>query len=103
VKKNVIDISHLLLLSLLAILDLDLHKAGNLGAAYRTLVGLHPHDLRALNAQAHVAAREHHGVLSHCEAHHALSLGLICDVRCRVIDPVDVVELEDRVIVLQGD
>ena len=49
-----------------------------------------------------MAAREDHGVLGHCEAHHALSLGLICDVRCRVINPVDVVELEDRIIVLRG-
>ena len=87
---------------MLAIFDLDLHKAGHLGAAYGALVGLHPHDLRALYAQAHVAAREHYGVLGHCETHHALSLGLICDVCCRVIDPVDVVELEDRIIVLRG-
>ena len=48
-----------------------------------------------------MAAREHYGVLGHSETHHTLSLGLICDVRCRVIDPVDVVELEDRVIVLR--
>ena len=87
---------------MLAILDLDLHKAGHLGAAYGALVGLHPHDLRALYAQTHVAAREHHGVLGHCETHHTLSLGLICDVRCRVINPVDIVELEDCVIVLRG-
>jgi hypothetical protein len=58
-EKNVNNISHLLLLSLLAILDLDLHEAGHLSPAYRALVGLHPHDLRALYAQAHVAAREH--------------------------------------------
>jgi hypothetical protein len=89
-------------LSLLTILDLDLHEAGHLGAAYGALVGLHPHDLRALNAQAHVAAREHHGVLGHSEAHHALSLGLICDVCCRVVNTVNIIELEDRVIVLRG-
>jgi hypothetical protein len=67
-------------LSLLAILDLEFHEAGYLGAAYGALFGLHPHDLRALDAQAHVAARKHHGVLGHCETHHALSLRLICDV-----------------------
>ena len=49
-----------------------------------------------------MAAREHHGVLGHGKAHHALSLGLICDVRCRVINAVDIIELEDRVIVLRG-
>ena len=87
---------------MLTILDLDLHEAGHLGAAYGALVGLHPHDLRALNAQAHVAAREHHGVLCHRETHHALSLGLICDVCCRVVNTVNVIELKDSVIVLRG-
>ena len=79
----------------------DVQKRGNLSSANRTLIGLHSDYLRALNAQAHVPAGEHHGVLGGRETHHTFSLRLICDVRCRVIDTVDVVQLENRVVVLE--
>lgn len=82
------------------LLDLDLHEAGDGRPADGALVGLHAHDLRALDAEAHVAAGQHHGVLRGCEADHALALGLVRDVRRCVVDAVDVVQVEDRVVVL---
>ena len=45
-------------------------------------------------------AWEDDGVLGRREAHHAFSLCLICDVGRSVIDTIDVVQLENRVVVL---
>ena len=47
-----------------------------------------------------MAAGQHHSVLRHCETNHALSLGLIGYVGGRVVDAVDVIQVEDRVVVL---
>lgn len=69
-------------------------------AAYGALVRLHAHYLAALDAQAHVSAGQHHRVLSHCEADHALSLRLIRYVGGGVVDTVDVIQVKDRVVVL---
>ena len=85
---------------MLTILDLYLHKTGHLCTANRTLICLHSHDLRALNAQAHVTAWKNHGVLRCGEAYDTLSLRLISDVSGRVINTVDVIKLEDCVVIL---
>jgi hypothetical protein len=87
-------------LLLSSVFDLDLHEAGDLCAANRAFISLHAYDLTALNAQAHVSTGEYDRVLGHSETYHALSLGLISYVGCRVIYAVDVIQLEDRVVVL---
>jgi hypothetical protein len=84
------------------LLDLDLHEAGDCGPANGALVGLHADNLRALNAQTHVAAREHHCILSSCEANDTLSLSLVRDIGSCVVDAVDVVQVKDRVVVLHS-
>lgn len=48
-------------------------------------------------------AREHNRVLGRGEAHDTLALGLICDVRCCVVYAVDVIQFEDRVVVLKRE
>lgn len=83
-----------------AVLDLDLHEGRHLSTADGALIRLHAHYLRALDAQAHVAARQHHSVLGGREADDALSLGLVGDVCRGVIHSVDVVHVEDSVVVL---
>ena len=84
----------------ICIFNLDLHEAGHLCAAYGALVRLHPHNLRALNTQTHVPARKHDRVLGRRETHYTLTLGLICYIRCCVIDAIDIIELEDRIVIL---
>ena len=71
-----------------------------MSSADGTLVCLHAYDLRALNAEAHVAAGQHDSVLGRREADHALPLRLIRNVSSRVVDPVDVAQVKNRVVVL---
>jgi hypothetical protein len=47
-----------------------------------------------------VPAGEHHCVLGRREADDALTLGLVCDVSRRIVDTVDVAQVEDRIVIL---
>ncbi len=64
---------------------------------------MHSDDLRALNAQTHVSAGQNYSVLGCGVANNALSLRVICDVGCVVVDTVDVIQVKDRVVVLYTD
>jgi len=83
----------------LAVFNLDLHEATDLSSADGAFVSLHPHDLRALNAQTHVSAGQHNSVLSGRVANHTLPLSLISDVRSVVVYPIDIIQVENSVIV----
>jgi hypothetical protein len=87
--------------STLFILDFYLHEAAHLGSANGALVGLHPHNLGALNAQTHVSAGKHHRVLGRCIANHAFSLRFISNVSCIVINTIDIIQVKNCVIILK--
>ena len=97
--RSLLLLLHRLILRLMFILNLDLHEARHLCSANRAFVSLHPHYLRALNAQAHVSAWQHHRVFGCRIAYHTLSLRLIRDVSCAVIDSIDVAQIEYGVVV----
>jgi len=79
----------------------DVEEAADLGSADRALVGLHPHDLTAVDTQAHVSAGEHDRVLGRGVADHTLLLALVGEVGGVVVNAVDVVHVEDLVVVEQ--
>lgn len=72
-----------------------------MGPTDGTLIGLHPHNLRTPDAQAHVSARKHNSILRVCIAHHTLLLCIISQVGSRVVYAVNIIHVEDVVIVQQ--
>lgn len=48
-----------------------MQEGGNLSPANRTLVSLHPHNLTAVDAEAHMSAREYNCILRGSVANHA--------------------------------
>jgi len=72
-----------------------------LNTADRALVSLHPHDLAAVDAQAHVAAGQDHGVLCRRVADDALFLRVVSQVGLVVVGSVDFVEVHNLIVVEQ--
>ena len=68
-----------------------MQETADLRSTNGTLVGLHPHDLTAIDAEAHMSTREHDGVLTGRVTDHAFLLALVCNVGSTVVDSVDVV------------
>ena len=78
---------------------LDMQKARNRSSTYRTLVCLHPHDLRAVDAQTHVSARQHDRVFGGLVADNAFFLGLVVEVRSHIINSIDVIKIHNLIVV----
>jgi hypothetical protein len=76
-------------------------EATDRSPANGALVRLHPHDLTAVNTEAHVSAGEHHGVLGRSVANDALLLALIRNISCIIIDAVNVIQVHNLVIIEQ--
>ena len=74
-------------------------EAAHGGPADWTLVGLHPHNLTAVDAEAHVSAREDHCVLGGSVAHHAFSLALVSNVSSIVVDAVNIIQVHNLIVV----
>ena len=70
-------------------------------SADRTLVGLHPHNLGAVDAEAHVSTREHDSVLFGRVADDTFSLAFVIQVGRITIVAVDVLQVHDLVVVEQ--
>jgi hypothetical protein len=68
-------------------------------SANRTLVCLHPHNLRAVDAQAHVSAGQHHGIFVGCIADDAFFLAFIDEISRKVVDAVNVIEVHNLIVV----
>lgn len=62
---------------------------------------MHSHDLAAVDAEAHVSARQHDCVLVGRVADHTLLLTLVLQIGGIVVDSIDVVEVHDLVVVKQ--
>lgn len=80
---------------------LYLQKAADCSTADRAFVRLHPYYLRAVDAQAHVSARQHHGVLVCRVADHALLLTFISQISGSVVNSENVVQVHNLVVVEQ--
>ena len=78
-----------------------MQEATNGGPADRALVGLHPYDLAAVDAEAHVPAGENHSVLGGRVADHTFLLGLVSDVGRSVVDSINIIEVHNLIIVKQ--
>ena len=81
--------------------DLDLHETGHLCSTNWTFVSLHPDNLWALNAEAHVPTGKHNCVLCSCEANDTFFLRLVYNVSCYVVNAVNVVHVKDRIVILK--
>ena len=86
--------------SVFLVLNFDLHEWRDLSPADGALIGLHAHDLTALDAETHVPAWQHDCVLSGRVTNHTLSLCFISDVCCVVVNSVQVIQIKYRVVVL---
>jgi hypothetical protein len=78
-----------------------MQKATDRGSADGALVGLHSHDLTAVNTQAHVSAWQHNCIFCRSVAYHALLLTFVCNVGCIIINSIDVVQVHDLIVVQQ--
>lgn len=78
-----------------------MQEAADGRSADGALVGLHAHYLTAVDAEAHVSAREHYCVLGVSVAHHAFSLALVGQIGRVVVDSINVIEVHDLVVVKQ--
>ena len=70
---------------------LNVKEAAHRSSADWALVSLHPHDLRAVDTQAHVSAGQHHGVFVGRVADHALFLALVLELGSIVVVSVNII------------
>ena len=68
-----------------------MQEATDLGSTNRTLVGLHTHNLTAIDAEAHMSTWKHDGVLTGRVTDHTFLLTLICNIGSTVVNSIDVV------------
>ena len=78
-----------------------MQEGADLGPANWALVRLHSDDLAAVDAEAHVAARQHDRVFGGGVADDALLLTLVSQVGGAVIDPVDIIQIHNLIIIEQ--
>ena len=76
-----------------------MQETGHGGSADGALVGLHPDDLGAVDAEAHVPTRQHNGILRGLIAHHALLLAILVEVCRLVVNSVNVIKIHNLVVV----
>ena len=78
-----------------------MQEGADLGPANWALVCLHSDDLAAVDTEAHMAARQHDRVLGGGVADDALLLTLVSQVGGAVIDPVNIIQVHNLIIIQQ--
>ena len=78
-----------------------MHEALNPSPTNRARIILHPDYLAARLAQTEVSAGQHDRVLGHSEANDALALVVIVCTLARILLPIHVCQLKDRLVVQQ--
>jgi len=70
---------------------LDLQEAADRGSTNGAFVSLHPDDLGAVDAETHMSAWQHDGILVRRVAHNAFFLAFISQICSSIVNSVDVV------------
>lgn len=76
-----------------------MQEAAHRGSADRTLVSLHPHNLRAIDTKTHVSAWQDDGVLVGGVADDTFLLTFIGQVGSIVIYSINVIQIHNLVVV----